>query len=402
LNSLEAEGKEKPLISFHTIDPNINGLNILGNHVTIKNLRIVDDYNPENDILYGKNNLTSGNTIGIGSPEKNVKTLLIIGCDFMGSTSSSYIASSQTRSCVVNNCSFSGYMADHAVYCSMCAETFEVQNCYIKDVSRTTGLFKIRTSSVVESFILSDIKVHNLNGYLARISLLETPTAKITFQNITVSKDSDNNSTFYGFCITDETESDNLDAISHYNVGEITISNSTFGYGYNGESLIYPGSEKKVRAKKIKYINVDAVQSNFGGGISDELIVEHCSFKECTDNQGILIASRSVLIDNTSLSRSDRDKGDNLFLINYSDVTTKSFCLNNVDFNMNVGNLFKINKGEELDLTIDNCRLPNLSGNLFFASRESVLRYKINNTKSSVGHFKEKSFFMRKYLEQQI
>ena len=388
LELLEAVEKRKPTLRFHTEDPNINGLNISGDNVILRNLIIVDDYNPLNDLIYGKNNLTSGNTIGVCSSKKEVETLHISGCEFKGSTSSSYIASSQTKNCLIKNCFFSGYMADHAIYCSMKAVSFALQDCIINDVEHTTGLFKIRTSNEFKSFYLKNIKANNLNGYMARISLLETPSSLIHFDGITVSKDVNNKSIFYGFCITDETEQ--LEGTGRYNTSEIIVNNCVFEYGYGGESMIYPGSEKKVCAKTIKYINVKATQSNFGGGVSDYLYVNHCHFKDCTDNQGILIASKNVLIENSTLSRDNSIGGNNLFLLNYSKVNTDSFQLNSVDFDLNVGNMFKINNGDNIELRLKKCYLPSLSKNLIYSSPKNHIVYKIENNKGkTVGTYNE-------------
>lgn len=123
---LEGDGKEKPKLAFHTTNPNIDGIVISGNNVTLRNLAVIDDYDVKNDVIYGSNTPTIGNTIAVKGPNNIVEKLTIDDCDFSGGTSSSWVASSQTRNCLVKNCTFSGNMADHGVYCSMKAEIFKV------------------------------------------------------------------------------------------------------------------------------------------------------------------------------------------------------------------------------------------------------------------------------------
>ena len=308
--SISSIGKEKAIIDFHTTNPNVVGLMISGNNIVLNNLSIRDDYDKSNDSRFGKNDITIGSTIGIQSKKKIVNSLTVNGCDFSGGTSSSFIASSQVLECSVNNCTFSGYMADHAVYCSTQIRKFSVQNCIINDVTNTAGLFKIRASKDLEMLSLKNIDAINLNGYIVIASLLETPYAQLLFDNITVTKDDKDKSVFFGFCITDETKS--LENTGRYNAGRATISNCRFDYGYNGASLLYQGSGRRACIKTIEYRNTKANYSNFAGAFSDVLSVEGCQFTNCLA-KGLPINTRKLSIEKTSLSQTGNGRINYVF-----------------------------------------------------------------------------------------
>lgn len=223
--AIEADGKEKPTLAFHTTSPNVDGLLIRGNNVVLRNLTVTDDYDMANDACYGANKQTSGNTISVKGQNNMVESLTIEGCDFRGGTSSSWVASSQTKNCLVENCTFTGYMADHGVYCSMKVESYQVKNCQLRDITHASGVFKVRTSRNLRRYDITNVVAHNMNSYLAMLALLETPEAEVTLDRIRVTKDAGNASVFYGFCFNDETKS----LAGHgYNVGKITLSNCEF------------------------------------------------------------------------------------------------------------------------------------------------------------------------------
>lgn len=361
LNTLAAASKEKPVLEFMTIDPNKSGIILVGDEITISKIIIKDDYESKIDLLGSKNKATIGNTIEVKPRHKKENTLLIENCDFTGGTSSSYIASSSSRQCYVKDCTFSGYMADHAVYCSMCIETFSVQDCKIDNVSHTRGVFKIRSSDRVRKFSIKNTSVNNLNGYMAVVGLKETPDSKILLDHINVTKDNDFKGIFYGFCIYDETRS--MEALDRYNVGEIIISNCKNDYGYNGEPVIYPGSENKVCARKISYNNNIQNESNFGGGITNLLSVKNSTFRNCCSTSGIEISAKDVSLDGVSLE-DDRQTVNSLFLINYNHNKTKSILLRRVNAKMNVKNMFKVFNGNEVQVAIERSDITLLSNSL--------------------------------------
>ena len=348
---ISAAEKEKPLISFHTTNPNLVGLTIMCDNLVLKNLVICEDYNPINDKVYGVNNITIGNTIVVQPINKIVRTLSLYGCVFYGGTSSSYVASSKVRKCKVENCSFSGYLADHAVYCSRTIESFSVSNCVVKDVSHTSGLFKVRSSEVINTFNLDKISAHNLDGYLANLSLLETPWLKIRFDSITVTKDSSNPSVFYGFCINDETESI---AVKSVNAQELTIDKCHFEYGYNRNPILYMGAGKSAYIKQISYLNTITNDSHFGGLISDHLRVSKCVFNNCCSKIGIPLSSRTITISNSSINCPGNQEVDCVFLVNYYRDIVKSICLNNDNVNIDTKDFIRLVKGDALSLDIKN------------------------------------------------
>lgn len=376
IESIIAEGVEKPTLYFHTKNPNILGIKFIGEDVFIRNLIIIDDYQPSNDVKYGNNDITRGGTIGVVSSKGIVNSLKIEGCEFKGGTSSSFIASSQVRECLVENCLFSGYMADHAVYCSTKIEKYEVRKCLVKDVVHTTGLFKVRTSRNLILYSLNHITAHNLNGYMTVASLLESPNAKLLFEDINVTKDSDNKSVFYGFCITDETKT--LEDLGRFNAEELSISNCRFAYGYNGAPIVYPGSGKRVCVNTTRFVDSQFVDSNFGGICSNNLVVNNCRLYNCCGEKGILIASKVSNITNSYISRKGFNSINYLFHINYSSSISKLFTLNNLDIDIILNNLCRIDQSESLNIEIKKCNISELNRNVIFQNKNSKVKYNLD------------------------
>ncbi|MBQ8704160.1 MAG: hypothetical protein IJ524_07275 [Bacteroidales bacterium] len=365
-----ADGKEKPIIKFHTTDPNVSGIKIYGCKIRLRNLIVEDDYAPSNDSIYGKNNATLGNTIAILSRNGVVGQLTVENCDFRGSTSSSWVASSQTRNCFVKYCTFTGYMADHGVYCSMKAESFVVDNCSIKDVTHASGLFKVRTSDSLQLFSISNTTAHNFNGYLAMLSLLETPDAKIIFDHIKVTRDEGNHSVFYGFCMNDETKS----LRGHgYNAGRISITHCDFGYGYDGNSIIYAGAGNRVCAREITYDHVETNESNFGGGMVDEIIVNNCTFNDCSGDKGIYISAKEITIKNSSLSNGKQTNC--VFLINYDKDYTNAIVLDKTNISFKTNTVFDVRKGNLLNVNLSKCRILKSSGPIIKSTDQAEVNY---------------------------
>lgn len=369
---IEAESKIKPTIYFHTTDPNVSGIVLRGNRVTLRNLIIRDDYDEKNDALYGANKPTIGNTIAVGGLNNTVETLTIEGCDFSGGTSSSWVASSQVKNSLVKGCSFSGYMADHGVYCSMEAETFIVENCSINDVTHVSGLFKVRTSDKLRKFKLSNVKAHNYNGYLAMISLLETPDAEVILENIKVTKDVGNNSVFYGFCMNDETKS----LLGRgYNARSITLSNCQFGYGYEGNPVIYPGAGVSVCSKEIKYNQVEACESNFGGGCSDKLGVFNSCYYACSGRVGIFLQTNELTIKKCKINSTSLTNC--LFLVNYGHENIKRISLKDVSIDANTNTIINIIRGDEVVIRLKNCSIVRKYNHFYLSPKDSKVDIKM-------------------------
>lgn len=347
---LEAAAKEKPRLEFHTTNPDVCGILLIGEILVLKNLIICDDYNVLNDVNYGPNNPLIGNTIEVSSKSKIVQSLTIEGCNFTGATSSSFVASSQTINCMVKGCTFSGYMADHGVYCSMKAENFKVENCTINDVTQVSGLFKVRSSNRLRQFCISDVKVHNYNGYLAMVSLLETPNVDIVFEKIKVTKDADNNSVFYGFCLSDETKQ--LRGKS-YNAHCIIVSKCQFEYGYGGNAVIYPGAGERVCAIEIKYEFVNAKELNFGGGYSDRITVNNSEFESFCGDKGIHLFTKELVMKKCNLS--NNKPSSCLFLVNYDNELMHYIKLQDVKIDADTDTIISIIEGEQVGLRLKGC-----------------------------------------------
>lgn len=358
IETLSSINNSKPKIEFHTENPNVDGIKIFGKNVTIKNICFTGDYHVSNDSVYGTNNNLIGNMISICSHDKIVNSLVVEGCEFCGGTSSSYVASSQTRYCKVKNCSFSGYLADHAVYCSMNIIDFSVEDCSINDIVHTKGLFKIRTSPYFRFFYIGSTKAHNLNGYMAIVSLLKTPESEVRFDNINVTKDGKAKSVFYGFCITDETEHI-MDEYSH-NVNTIKMEKCHFGYGYEGFPIITSGAHKPVYANIISYKDITASQSIFGGGNADSLIVEKSKFLEFQNKKGLTLQSRNILISKTTIVGKNEESSKGFIVLNYGDSMVENFLLKNCKVDVLSNQLVNVVKGNRLALTINNCKISSV------------------------------------------
>ena len=375
LESLEGVGHQKPVIRFHTTDPDLNGIIIKGENVRLKNLSIIDDYDVKNDVIYGKNNELIGSTIGLYPKDMFVNSLSIENCDFSGGTSSSYVASSKVKRCLISGCSFSGYIGDHAVYCSVNTQSFMIENCNLDNISHCNGVFKVRSSGNLSKFQLRNVIVHNLHGYLVYLSLKETPSLVVLFDNVSVTKDPMNESVFHGFCITDETKA--MSGLG-VNAGRLIFKNCTFEYGYKGNSIVYPGSETAAVIRNITYDHVIANESNFGGGISDSIIVYNSSFTSCIGNTGIAIKTKNLYIDNSHLSSNNHC--NSLFLMNYGNDRVKSVRLRGTTIDINSTYLAHINDGDNIVFVIDNCKISSLTRNLFSAPVDCDLHFNVNNS----------------------
>ena len=376
--SISSIDRGKPTLEFHTSNPNVTGLTILGDHVVIKNIIIKDDYDIRNDGKYGENKVTIGNTIGVESRKKTVSSLIIEDCVFTGGTSSSYVASSQVKNCQVKGCSFSGYMADHGVYCSTKVETFDIGECEVFDVTHATGVFKVRSSKKLKSFSLRNVNAHNLNGYIIVASLENTPELVLSFENLSVTKDSDNQSVFYGFCVTDEAEVEG----KGFNAKELVIKDCGFDYGYSGASLVYPGSGKMASIKSIEYVNTTAKGSNFGGGNCERLIVNHCVFEDCCGKKGIALRAKSFSIANTTIVNHGDSPCEHLFLINQNSQEMEAISMRNVKININARSLFNIVKGKGFALSLKDNTFTGFSRNL--VSKPSSCSLDIENVNNRI------------------
>lgn len=378
LETIESFGKDKPKLFFHTINPNVGGLNIVGNNVTLRNLIVVDDYVPHNDIRNGHNDIHVGSTFGLfGKKKQLVNSLLIEGCEFYGGTSSSYVASSKVKNCIVRDCTFKGYISDHAIYCSVYIETFIVQNCRISDVLESKGLFKIRSSNNIKKIALKNIEAHNINGYLGYFSLLRTPELNIELDSITVSQNEGDCYVYCGFCITDDSV-DEVDNI--YNAKQLVVSNCKFNYGYNGKPIVYKGSGKDAYISSIRYYNSTFCNSHFCGAVSDELLVSKCRFSSFCDSQGIFPQTQFLSICDSYFINAE-PLGNSLFNVNYENKMLKKVLLNNVSFNICSDYLFYIHKKSGLQFEMNHCIVNSLTHNIFKAPTSCYIQYDINNNK---------------------
>lgn len=377
IESLSSLNNDKPLIGFHTLDPNAEGLRLVGNNVIIKGIQFSDDFDAKED---SNNDVTIGNMIAVRARNNTVQSLLVEKCDFMGSTSSSFIASSQVLKCVVRDCSFTGYMGDHAIYCSTNIESFLISDCYISDITHTRGLFKVRGSNRLKEYTVKDIKVHNLNGYLSNVALKETPNCDILFEKIWINKDNKSNDVFYGFCITDDM------GISEgsYNANNITIRDCKFEYGYNGNPIIYSGAGKAVRVKTVNFINTFAAHSNFAGGCADAISVRNSEFIECCNRIGIVPEANEINIINTRLVKKQGEFPKSLFLLNYDTDNVRTINMENVDIDADVINVFDVNKGDTMAVRMRKCSIKSFKNHVISVPATTNIKLRELNNKISI------------------
>lgn len=207
------------------------------------------------------------------------------------------------------------------------------------------------------------------------LSALKTPEAVVSFSHINVNRDEKNSAVFYGFCLSDETN-ENLE--DGYNVNSVLISDCSFGYGYDGNSIIYSGSGKSIKAKEIKYDRVQAYGSNFGGGKTDKLVVKNSEFYDLCRNTGIYIYAYDFTIMDTKLESKIDSK--RLFLLNDGDKKTRIVKMNNVVASVNSTKIFDVKRGDEIRLTIDNCRIASRSKTVVNNLEDCSIIYKSSKT----------------------
>lgn len=375
---LEADGKVKPMIAFHTTAPNLAGVVLRGRNVKLRNLVITDDYEEKNDAIYGENKPTIGNTIAVIGPKKVVETLSIEGCEFCGGTSSSWVASSQTKNCVVENCTITGYMADHGVYCSMKVENYHVKNCKLRDITQSRGVFKVRSSKSLYSYSIKYVDAHNLNGYLGILSLRETPEAEVQLVHIRVTKDDEDPSVFYGFCFNDESKELSGNG---FNANIVSLSNCIFDYGYKGSPIINKGAGEPVRVKAIIYVGIKAKGLNFAGGKAESVVVNRGLFEDCYGPNGIPLRTLHLIIENTAINGLAGKTQDYLFLVNFYEEQIESIALENVRIGANLNNLFNVVKGDSLSVIIRHCTIDTQIHSLFYTADNCLISYKGRDNK---------------------
>lgn len=340
-DKISSDDSGYPQIVFHTIDPNVCGLNIESTNLCIRHISFIDDFSSDNPER-GQNKITIGSTIGITSPKGATASVKIEDCKFEGGTPSSYIASSTTADCRVLNCTFSGIMADHAVYCSTNIERFEVANCYVSDVPRTAGLFKVRTSPKLQEVILRGIRVSNLNGYFGILGLLRNDNTVITVNNVTIDRKGCDNYVNYGICIYDDQTVQKVVTDYTYNAGKIVIKNSNFGYGYDGNAILYAGSEKKARIKDVIYQKVNAHNSFIDGCNVDNIIVGHSTFEFETIQSPFVMFCKTLTLKNSKIINKSTTNVSNLFTFNYASATFNELKVARCNFDVKCTNLVSV------------------------------------------------------------
>ena len=268
-------------------------------------------------------------------------------------------------------------MADHGVYCSSKVIEFKVIDCKLDNISHVAGVFKVRASSALHSLTLRNIKAHNLNGYLLVAPLEDTPDLDVLIEKVSVTKDSDNPSVFYGFCFTDEAGING----KGYNARELVIKDCRFGYGYNGSSMVYPGSGNIVAIKDIKYINTTAIGSHFGGGSCETLSVKNCVFNDFCNKYGVELRCENLEILNTSINKDNSVSLNYLFFINHRERHFKSASLQRVEIDVNAGTLINIDQGERISIDLKKNSFRGVRKNLILSPSSCVVSIKTSSNR---------------------
>lgn len=372
IEELQSGNEGRSVIKFITDDPNKDVLIFKGDSVLISDIDFVSDYELRLDELMIKNKPTVGNLLSLRHSGRNKSTFKIVGCTFSGGTPSSYIASSTASRCEVRDCYFSGYMADHAVYCSMSIDYFAILNCTAEDVPHTNALYKVRASPNLQNVRLSNLICKNVNGYLGQFSLMNNAQTQIELDGVQTSKDS-NNYIMYGVCVNCDPSADS----DLYNAESITVKNSYIGYGYQGNSFLYRGGGVSGRIRSITYDNVDSYGTGFSGCVIDTLTVRNSTFHIGKTRVGNAMDCKHFVMENTKIQQvGSLGKLEAIFLFNFGATGIESVLINNSKIETTAKHLIKYNKAiKHTNIRIQNSEIKDIEANLVSAPDSQKLNY---------------------------
>lgn len=163
---------EKPTINFsdgNNGEYNNNAGFIFNSaNLCIENIKFTENFNPSTS-----NDALNGSAIGQIYDIKDDVRIKLINCEFTGNFSSSCFASSYTTDVKVIGCKFYDcYLADHAVYSSINTKSFEVINCNLKNITNTSGIFKVRDSEKFKTFYVDKLEAVDVVNYLFVIAII--------------------------------------------------------------------------------------------------------------------------------------------------------------------------------------------------------------------------------------
>ncbi len=382
---LRGYNDEKPTLDFvydRKVGTNLEGINLIADTVKYESLKIVDHFSPQE---YPDNDQTLGSTLYAGTQDHLVNYCEIVDCDFSGGTSSSFFSSSKVRNFFCHNCSFTGYMADHATYCSTYIENYVIDSVVVNNVNHSAGLFKIRDNKPLKNYILRNLSIDNVKGYVSIVSLNpEQVEENLLFENIIAS-----NINLFSSTTTPEPD------IVH---NSVTIRNCTLhAVGTDNRMLFNQGNYKPVLWSSIVIENSD-IRNFFPPWENSciDLYVSNCMWQlldSAKFNQSVTF-SKNINIKNTEFYS---ERTSNIFLYDYKGLL-ESLVFDNVTFDINSNYLVGFGKDNKVDICFKDSKIEGLKRSLFSGERSFPKSLYFRNINTKCNSFNDGELvYPRKY-----
>lgn len=386
---LRGRDGDKPTLEFiydSKFGTNLEGINLISDTVRYESLRIVDNFSPD---IHKKNDQTLGSTLYAGENGHLVNYCEIVDCDFLGGTSSSFFSSSKVKNFYCHNCSFTGYMADHALYCSTIIEEFIVDSVNVQNVTYTAGLFKIRDCKPLKNYTLRNLSINNVQGYISIVSLNpDQVDESLLFENIVAE-----NINLFSSTTTAEP------SIAH---NSVTIRNCILhAVGTNNRMLFNQGNYKPVLWSSIRIENCDI--RNFYPPWENScvnLFVSNCNWRlldRAEYNQSVSFSRNVYLYKSEFFS----ERTNNIFFYDYKGLL-KKFKSDSVIFNINSKYLFGFGEDNDVDICLQNSKIEGLKKCLFCGENDFPEKLNFRNINTSVNVLNNNGLVYPKKLANKI
>lgn len=371
---LRGKKSDKPTLEFiydHKVGTNFEGINMIADTVKYESLKIIDCFSPQE---YPDNDQTLGSTLYAGAQGHLVNYCELVDCDFSGGTSSSFFSSSKVKNFLCHNCSFTGYMADHATYCSTYIENYIVDSVKVNNVYHSAGLFKIRDNKPLKNYILRNLFINNVKGYISIVSLNpEQVEENLLFENIIA-----DNINLFSSTTTPKPD------IVHKSV---VIRNCRLhAKGTDNRMLFNQGNYKPVLWSSITIENSD-IRNFFPPWENScvNLFVTNCKWQlldRDAYNNSVSFSTNVILKDSKFYS----ERTNNVFLYDYKGVL-KTLVSDNVVFNVNSTYLFGFGEDNEVDICLKNTKISGLKRSLFSGEKDfpDILHFRNINSEINVS-----------------
>lgn len=314
ISEIKSEDNGIPEIHFHINNPNKIGIIFLSDTLHLSGIKFSSDFGANKDKIID-NNITLGSLVYSLPQSSETSVVYVENCHFSGGTPSSYFSSSKVGECYICKSSFEGYMADHAVYCSMKVRSYSITDCIVSN-ARTTGLFKVRDSMDLRSFQIKGLKVNNIDGYLVNLTLVNSQDADIVLSNISVTN---SEASCYAFNVASENN-------STHNAKSLLVEDCKLSGGTH-RNIFNAGANQPSYIKDIEINNVDCSGFGISGLKADTFKVKNSSFIDNKWNRSSLIQSKDFCIMNSNIAfRNNGATISKLFLV---DENVESITIDN-------------------------------------------------------------------------